>query len=283
MTRRRKSQTTKKKNGLVQGATLLPLALGLAANVSATKPIKVAAATGVDASSMTSTKLIAADKAIPRVGLSNPASEVLDTWEHPLPNKSKFGSCGWFGSVGADKETNRRKNRTDLPTRYHTIEFTALTDLDWPHAASTRRDAWTSGQLDVIKPYEGEALTVTGFIVAFRPQAKNSESTNCGESGEDSTDWHIALVGNFGDPEPEAVVVETTPRIKKNHPNWTPANLMPFKGKPDSIRVSGYLLLDPVHKGHLGKYRRTLWEIHPIHRIEYWQNGHWSDLDDLPP
>jgi hypothetical protein len=281
MTRHRKS--TKKTSGLVQGATLIPLALGLAANSPAIKPLNVSAATGVDASAMTSTKLIGADKAIPRVNLSNPASEVLDTWEHPLANKSHYGSCGWFGSDGADKETNHRKNRTDLPTRYHTVEFAALTDLDLPHGASTRRDKWTSTELDVIKPYEGEALTVTGFIAAFRPQANNTEATNCGESGEDSTDWHIALVGNFGDPEPEAVVVKTTPRIKYSHPTWIPANLKPFVGKPDSIRVSGYLLLDPVHKGHLGKYRRTLSEIHPIHRIEYWQNGVWRDLDDIAP
>src|SRR5260221_11228053 len=128
MTRRRTSKTTKKKNGLVQGATLLPLALGLAANVSATNLIKVSASTGVDASSMTSTKLIAADKAIPRVGLSNPASEVLDTWEHPLPNKSKIGSCGWFGSVGADKEKNDHKNRTGRRERDHTTELTALNE-----------------------------------------------------------------------------------------------------------------------------------------------------------
>jgi hypothetical protein len=98
-----------------------------------------------------------------------------------------------------------------------------------------------------------------------------------------TSDWHIALVGNYGDPESEAMVVETTPRIKKNHPAWIPDNLKPLVGTADSVRVSGYLLLDPVHKGHLGKYRRTLWEIHPIHRIEYWRSGQWFDLDDTHP
>lgn len=268
---------------VTNAATLLPIALGLAANLTTVRPSSSNAVTGADASAMTSASLIATVRSIPRVGIATPASEVLDTWERPVPNKSHFGTCQWFGSAGADKETNHRKNRTDLPTRYHAVAFTALTDLDWPRDATTRRDHWTQQQLDVIAPYEGDALTVTGFIVALRPQAGNTESTNCGESGEDSTDWHIALVGNYGDLEPEAVVVETTPRIKTNHPNWKPANLKPLVGAPDSVRVSGFLLFDPVHKGHLGKYRRTLWEIHPIHRIEYWRGGRWTDVDDTPP
>jgi hypothetical protein len=232
---------------------------------------------------MSSANLIATVKAIPRIGLSAPASEVLEDWDKPAPNKSRIGECGWFGSSGADKETNRRKNRTDLPTSYHAVEFTAITDLDWPRGASTRRDHWDSDELDIIEPYEGEAITVTGFIVAFRPQAKNTEATNCGISGEENTDWHIALVGNHGDPESEAVVVETTPRIKRKHPNWVPSTFQHLVGTTDSVRVSGFLLLDPVHKGHLGKYRRTLWEIHPIHRIEYWRGGTWRDVDETPP
>jgi hypothetical protein len=269
-------------NGAVTAAALLPLALGISAGLNPNALSVAAPPTSVDAAALEPAALIAADKAIARAGINNPASEVLETWSKPAPNKSKLGSCGWYGSEGADKETNLRKNRTDLPTQYHTVEFSALTDLQWPREASTRRDRWTSDQLKVIAPYEGEAITVTGFIVALRPQANNSEATNCGEGGEDNTDWHIALVGEFGDKEPEAVVVETTPRIKRHHPNWAPEKLKPYVGQPDSVRVSGYLLFDPVHKGHLGKYRKTLWEIHPIHRIEVWHGGRWADLDDLP-
>jgi hypothetical protein len=45
---------------------------------------------------------------------------------------------------------------------------------------------------------------------------------------------------------------------------------------PDPVRISGWLLLDPVHKGHLGVYRSTLWEIHPITKIEVFKNGQWT-------
>ncbi len=41
-------------------------------------------------------------------------------------------------------------------------------------------------------------------------------------------------------------------------------------------------MLDPEHHAHLGKYRMTLWEIHPITKIEVFQNGGWLDLDQMP-
>ncbi len=261
---------------------MLPVALGLAMKLNGSPVTLPSAPTGLDVQTMTPAATIAADKAIPRIGLDAPASELDQNWEKPAPNQSSLPGCPWFGAEKSDKITNQRKNRTDLPSGYHAVEFSALTDLDWPHEATTRRDKWTSDQLAQIAPFEGEAITVTGFVVAFRPQGKSGESPNCGEKGEPNTDWHIALVGEFGDKEPEAMVVETTPRIKQHHPNWVPAALESLKGTEDSVRVSGYLLLDPVHKGHLGKYRRTLWEIHPIHRIEVFKKSElvWRDIDD---
>lgn len=273
----------RKQHGGTKAATMLPLALGLAAKfATATPTLPKQLPSGVDASSMSATDLLSRVKRIPQIGLDAPAAEVLETWEKPKPNKSEIPGCTWYGSEGADKETNQRKNRTDLPSSYHAVEFGALMDLEWPREATTRRDKWTKEQLDMIAPFEGEAVTVTGFIVALRPQANSSEATNCGAKGEDNTDWHMALVGDAGDPEPQAMVIETTPRIKHLHPNWKPAALKPFVNKSDSVRVSGFLLMDPVHKGHLGKYRRTLWEVHPIHRIEVFTGNRWIDVDDIP-
>jgi hypothetical protein len=259
-------------------AGLTPVALGLAANFAGSPAVGGGAA----ADEMTTTGIVATTLAIPRLSLDEPFGEVSEEWEKPKPNKSKLGDCGWFGSPGADRGTNQRKNRTDLPSAYHAVTFDAVMDLDWPRDAGTRRDKWTQAQLAVIQPYEGAAVTVTGFVVALRPQAKNSESTNCGQTGEANTDWHVALVGEYGDAESEALVVEPTPRIKRRHAKWTPERLKPFVGTRDSVRFSGFLLLDPVHKNHLGKYRRTLWEIHPVHRIEVFTGGMWREMDELP-
>jgi hypothetical protein len=41
-------------------------------------------------------------------------------------------------------------------------------------------------------------------------------------------------------------------------------------------------MFDPEHRAHLGRYRSTLWEVHPITKIEVFQDGQWIDADDLP-
>ena len=39
----------------------------------------------------------------------------------------------------------------------------------------------------------------------------------------------------------------------------------------------------PAKPNALRKYRITLWEIHPITKIEVWKNGAWVDLESLVP
>jgi hypothetical protein len=95
-------------------------------------------------------------------------------------------------------------------------------------------------------------------------------------------DWHVAVVEQQGDGEDAAIVVEPTPRIRVVHPKWTVARLTPWLDSAEPVRISGWLLFDPAHRSHLGRYRKTLWEIHPVTRIEVWQGGSWVDVDNLP-
>jgi len=53
-----------------------------------------------------------------------------------------------------------------------------------------------------------------------------------------------------------------------------------FNGQP--VRMSGWLMLDPEHQDMINSgLRSTLWEIHPITKIEVFKDGQWVDLDDL--
>jgi hypothetical protein len=214
------------------------------------------------------------------------ATSLSPDWDKPEPNETTFdgveGPCGPLGAGGNDSGTIHRKNRTDVPSAYHDVSFAAVAGLDYPKNATTHRDSpsgWTQAQLDIIKPFEGEAVTVEGFIFVIRPQTGSSEKTNCGQTAADDTDWHIAITENFGDLEPKALVVETTPRVRKDHPNWTTQTLAPFVKKNIPVRISGWTMLDPEHKNHLGVHRSTLWEIHPIMKIELFKNNAWVDLD----
>ena len=231
-----------------------------------------------------------------------PSSAISPSWDKkdpnhvPMPKEDTASKvCAWSGQPGnTETIVAGLKNRADTPAVYHAVTWDALAHLPWPRGATTHRQpsadgtpGWTQAQLDSIAPYEREALIVTGFVAKIRKQSSNQEATNCKWNGELNTDWHIEFVGNFSNgqaqSEKEAVVVETTPRFKRVHPKW--ANFEQFANpahSTDSVRVSGWLMLDPEHKAHLGLYRQTLWEIHPITRLEVFQNGKWVDLDSLP-
>jgi hypothetical protein len=217
-----------------------------------------------------------------------PASAIDPAWPKPAPVSGNWRSpvrdsvCPAVGD-GGDTTTNRRKNRTDLPTSYRLVTFDAIGDLEYPATRSTMRTAWPAETLAVVARYEGVAVTVVGWLVAIRPQTGGSgESTNCHMKRAAEVDWHMALVEGPGEGETEAVVIEPTPRIRVDHPKWTPARLNPWLDSHDPVRVSGWLMFDPSHRNHLGRYRKTLWEIHPVTRIEVWQGDAWVDVDDLP-
>lgn len=134
--------------------------------------------------------------------------------------------------------------------------------------------------MQVIQPFEGIPVSVVGYLVKIK--VEGAESTNCHFVNPEEVDWHIPLVEHFGDGEATAVVVETTPRIRKDHPKWTPANLSPWVNSDSPVRISGWTLLDPEHFAHIGKFRSTLWEVHPIIKIEVFKDGQWVNSDDLP-
>jgi hypothetical protein len=220
-----------------------------------------------------------------------PSGEIADSistgWEHPPGTTRWFvsgvDSCGPTGSGAGDTATNRRKNREDVPAAYHPARFPALSRLPSPQSAPRNRGQWTPAQLQVIAPYEGAAVAVIGYIVAIKPQTGGSgESTNCHWHAAVEVDWHIALVNQAGQGEASAVVVETTPRVRRRHSGWTVARLSPWLDAPNQVRIGGWLMFDPQHPDHLGKYRQTLWEIHPITRIEVWRDSAWVNLDSLP-
>src|SRR5437588_471569 len=120
--------------------------------------------------------------------------------------------------------------------------------------------SWTPQQIAAIKPYEGIPVTVVGYLTAIKVEDRGSgESTNCHFTNPEEVDWHMPLVEHSGDAEATSIVVETTPRVRQTHANWISGNLAPWVGSDSPVRISGWTLLDPEHKAHIGKYRSTLW------------------------
>jgi hypothetical protein len=95
-------------------------------------------------------------------------------------------------------------------------------------------------------------------------------------------DYHLWLVDVSGTGRDASVVVEVTPRIRADHPNWDIDRICTLLVTPQAqVRISGWLMMDPIHADQVGKSRGTLWEIHPIMAIEAQQGGAWVALDDL--
>lgn len=205
-------------------------------------------------------------------------SPVVATFHSPVQNLS----CGPVGD-GGDTATNRLKNRIDIPPSYRAVSFDAVGDLEYPATTSTSRLTWPAESLAVILRFEGVPVQLSGYLVALKPQTGGSgESTNCHMTRSAEVDWHMALAEQAGQGEADAIVVEPTPRIRVNHPKWTVARIQPWLDSSDPVRISGWLLFDPSHRNHLGHFRKTLWEIHPITKIEVWRDEAWVDVDNLP-
>lgn len=75
--------------------------------------------------------------------------------------------------------------------------------------------------------------------------------------------------------------MEITPRVRIRYPNWTAERLALLKESHDRIRVSGWLMLDQMHPERVGGNRATLWEVHPILRIDVRREERWVALDSL--
>jgi hypothetical protein len=231
-----------------------------------------------------------------------PAKAVSSDWDKPAPQDNTFhsaeGDCGETGD-GGDTDTNKRKNRIDVPSAYHPVTWDAINTLAYPHGAPKSRMDWTPDQLGQILTFEGAALSVEGYLYKVKVEstspsaATGGESTNCHARLANDVDWHMPLTAHVGEGQDVAIVVETTPRVRQGHPNWTTARLKPWTGHVGSqansnynqqkVRISGWLMLDPEHQDMInGGLRSTLWEIHPITRIEVWNNNQWVDLDNQP-
>jgi hypothetical protein len=156
------------------------------------------------------------------------ATVIQPSWLKGTPVEATFigasGTCGPDGDPNGDPETNHLKNRVDEPTSTHQVTWDAIKALHVPHV-KTKRKNWKTADRTLaaaeITPFEGVALTVTGYIVNAVKVENGGEGTNCG----------FTL-----DPEKLSIVVETTPRVRKNHPKWTTTALTPWVNGTDPVR-----------------------------------------------
>ena len=223
----------------------------------------------------------------PTPGAAAVANTIDAQWRSAPPNDTQFTRsdgtvCGSFGTAKSDasKQVNRYKNRTNQPqpATYHDISFEAFRNLPDPDKPPSQ---WSDAQRAEVESFHDIPVRIQGFLVALKDKG-SAESTNCGFKKQNEVDWHMALAEQAGQGEDESMVIETTPRVRRSHPKWTAERLKPWVDADNPIRVSGWIMFDPQHRNHMGKYRASMWEVHPIMRIEvFTDEGLWVDVDDM--
>ncbi len=85
-----------------------------------------------------------------------------------------------------------------------------------------------------------------------------------------------------------AAACETTPRVRvlARHKNWNIQEFENLVRQTKRVRLTGWIVFDQIHSDQLPgasetqKPRRgTLWEVHPITKVEVQENENWRDLD----
>jgi len=194
----------------------------------------------------------------------------------PKPTSSTFNDCPPDGK-GGDNLLNRLKNREDVADKWHPVAFHTLLDLPWPRYVDKRpRVGWRDSARKQVERYEGTPVAVEGYLALAR--LEGPEACNCESKDKAMRDIHVWLTADPGPDRSEAVIVEVTPRIRAKHSAWALAALLKLAKDETNVRISGWLLLDQEHPEQLGQTRGTLWEIHPVMKIEVKKGGDWVEL-----
>ena len=197
--------------------------------------------------------------------------------EKTVPMSPAFEGCPGDGD-GGDRVLNRLKNRVDSAA-WAPTPFSAVLGLDWPPLVVRRMRAdWSRRDTRAVAVNEGSPIAVEGYFVAAK--VEGPEATNCHGVESKFRDWHLWLAATPGKDRRRSIVVETTPVIRAQHPKWSLGAIRRLVRDSTPVRISGWLMLDPEHPDQLGKTRGTLWEIHPVMKIEVRRGDRWSALGD---
>ncbi|HZS47541.1 MAG TPA: hypothetical protein VFC63_20890 [Blastocatellia bacterium] len=214
-------------------------------------------------------------KRTPSLPSRPPVAGLPEMTVKPKPEETSFEGCSPEGE-GRDRQLNLLKNRVD-EGHYTPVAFDAIEKLTWPAEIDRKtREHWSSSDVAEVSRYEGIPVSVEGYLAGVK--LEGPESTNCHGSDNETRDYHIWLTASPGEDRSASIVVEATPRVRYKHPAWTISNLERLVKDQTKVRISGWLMLDPEHPDQVGKTRGTIWEIHPIMKIEINRSG-WQTLE----
>jgi len=170
----------------------------------------------------------------------------------------------------ADPDLNRLKNRVKPPDSYLPVPlkyFLKLKPKEMKAMRDRPRAQWTDAARAEAADWEKRGMMIEGYLLNFKQKKQAPESCNC--YSKTDRDIHLNLVADLGSgmTKAKSMVMEISPRVTR--PKWTLATLQQLANAGTRLRISGWLMYDQEHVSSIGKSRGTVWEVHPIHEIEY--------------
>ena len=174
----------------------------------------------------------------------------------------ELGLAPW--SPAPERHVRRMKNRVAMPAAYEPIRFEDMAVL--PKRAQIAR----------VTAMEGRAVSLEGYVQGFGRAADG--------------DYHLDLapwVDTTGHLVPY-LSAEITPQFQRGSETWTFERLAErfrprigsrtgWEEPPRKARVSGWLMYDAPYEGATPSHgmppHATFWEIHPVTRIEVWNDA----------
>jgi hypothetical protein len=188
------------------------------------------------------------------------------------PCAADLEHCPNIGCGGGDTLLNQKKNFLTIPSSYKVTTFD-----DFRHLQEESPGTWMEGQPrdEVEQLGEGTPVMLTGYL--YGAHSGSPETCNCKLCGEENNDYHLNIIEHDGDAQTASIVVEMTPKFRKTKLDWTLATIDGLPAAPGRqrplVRVSGYLLFDSEHVSRSGGERATIWEIHPVTKMELCPTG----------
>lgn len=255
---------------LASAATLLPLAIGMAGNMSspnATQPHLRSGSGRLNQPIAISCTLPfapiqrhhAIDDSCPATGNSDPSTDAGQRQAAQNQAKNNFCASNTPVNINFDVLHKLQQEAANVTTFGN--------DQELPKNRSMLRQLPT----EVGKIGEGTVVRIVAFVINAHPSNVGSgESVNCKQKPAESNDIHIVLGQNSNqDDECSSVTAEMSPHFRPD--SWTPDNMN--KNNARLFRFTGQLFFDASHKpctGSIGPNpkRSSLWEIHPVYGVE---------------
>jgi len=206
----------------------------------------------------------------------------------PSSVPANWSICPATGSGGIYAAAYVQKNRLKIPCHY--TGMTVQQMLSLPKLSANVRALPAGNQnLKDLQARESQPVVLEGYLALVKDGGQ--EGTNC--KSPTRKDVHMEIVDtDAADPKSnrgQHVITEVTPWFEEAVTTWTKGTIGLYAAyvdgysgnqlrPPTKIRVYGWLFYDEAHvsDGSIGQWRGTAWEIHPITRIEVFENGVWK-------